>query len=103
MYQASDQTPVQTGVEILRGFFNYEFDVKAYVGSPNEQDIADTYREAAEAFARTELRDRGYNEVEIQALFEDHEGHEDLPIYNEYYRLLTVFNRKVLTACTAVM
>jgi hypothetical protein len=99
MYQASDQTPVQTGVEILRGFFNGEFDVKTSGG----EDIKDIFFEASRAFATTELRDRGFNEVEITCLFEDHEAYEDLPIYNEYYRLLTVFNRKVLTATSSVI
>lgn len=99
MFQAQDQTPVQTGVEILRGFFNYEFDVKA----SGDQDIVDTYQEAAQSFARTELRVLGYRQDAIEALFRNHENYENMPIYDDYYRLLTVFNRKVLTATSSVL
>jgi hypothetical protein len=86
-------------MEILRGFFNYEFDVKG----DNGEDIGGIYREAAVAFTRTELRGLGYRLDAINALFDNHEAFEDTPISDDYCHLLTVFNRKVLTATSSLI
>jgi hypothetical protein len=102
MYTESNHTPVQAGVNIIMGFINFEFKV---LGQSNgkELDIVDEYQAAQRMWADEQLKDRGFNEVEILSMHEMHEDHENLPVYNEYYKLLDMFNRKVLTATTAVL
>jgi hypothetical protein len=102
MYTEMNHTPVQAGVNILMGFLNYEFSVTGQVGGKT-LDIVDEYQAASRMWADEQLKDRGFNEVEILSMHENFEDHENLPIYNEYYKLLDMFNRKVLTATSAVL
>ena len=102
-YEPTSETPVQFVVGVLNDLFMSCLDVQGSDGKGGKIDVTDNINEAAYDWCRSQLRERGYRADAIDALFEDHESHENMPIYDDYYMLRGLFVRKCLTAAAAAL
>lgn len=93
-YEPTSETPIQNTVGILHDLFMGNFNVTAVGGI----DITDQLMENARIWLELRLLDEGFNREQVRMLTDDHEGMENTPIYDAYYRLRGQFVRKALTA-----